>query len=101
MASDSDLSPIYGLSWMRIQVAPEVAPLIADAAFSSVLLYRIASSLCYIISSAIKFIPAHTPSVMNRGRSIPFLAPMRKIMSLRTWFTWIDRTGVCTVLARR
>ena len=37
MASDSDLSPIYGLAWMRIQVAPEVASLIADAAFSLVL----------------------------------------------------------------
>ena len=37
MASDSDLSPIYGLPWMRIQVAPEVALLIADATFSSVL----------------------------------------------------------------
>ena len=37
MASDSDLSLIYGLPWMRIQVAPEVALLIADAAFSSIL----------------------------------------------------------------
>ena len=36
MASDSDLSLIYGFSWMRIQVVLEVAPLIADAAFSSV-----------------------------------------------------------------
>ena len=37
VATESDLSLIYGLSWMRIQLALEVAPLIADAAFSSVL----------------------------------------------------------------
>ena len=79
-----------------------MASLIADAAFSSVP----TSEDCiffvpHIISSAIKFVSAHTPSMMNHGRSIPLLAPMRKIMPLRTWFTWIDRKGVFTVLVRR